>query len=1430
MKYIGVNEDGKKLILLRSWGGADLVSFMKSHAKVKFEETPADGDTAAVPADSYDAAITKIKAELRKMVNRTMAMYQLFTTKQGDRNWMDYIKTLEDKAHVLDFAAVPYTENDAIKDAAIFGMSDEKMQEKALAEDPTLDKLIRWGQSREAGREGAHRLKDNRSQVSRVGTRDLSMEEIDGQIQSLMRLKKQGRYSGRPIRQKNEEKKSEERKQTPTTCNTCSAKHIPGECRAQGKKCFTCGGRDHFSGSRACEGSRESSNSVNRVSGSASKASYSHTMMADGKQWPGVNSEETRELRQITSVNKVSNEEDKTSKHVKVTVGDKPIDMYADTGSGYSIIPPTAYESSMGEVIPADTHLRAWGSETNLDVKGMVKTTITTAKGAQITTHVYIVDGFHPEPLLGDADAERLGFISFNPEGREPEPKEVHRIAQKIRSNLHVKVETVGTVEESIPTNEKQRVQKLIDRFKGLVFSEKKIGKVQMKPIHLEVEPDYIPPQPQFHNTPIHYQKQLSEHLQFLREQKAITDIDPSESHTYDCVMNTVITDKKDGQIRMNLDTTPWNPGMKRTKFHVQTPQEIRHELKEAKIFTEMDMGWAYHQLPIDEETKERSVFQSHEGLHRMEVLYFGPKASSGIFHNAVRKKLGGLSRARNIYDNIIVWGTDFDDHYANLEACLDRCAREGIVLKTSKTHTCLNKIKWFGRTFTSQGVTVDQDKINAIVDEGRPENTEDVRSFLMACQYNAKFLFDSQEVQETYEEVTAPLRSLLKRDVKFVWGADQETAYSKLLTLMESPATLRPYRLGLPTHYVADSSEVGIQASIYQVEEGGTWVPVDHISRSLTKTEAGYSPIERESLAQCWGMDLFRFYLVGGEYTAWTDHQPLVSIYNQRGKKTSKRIASHRDEVCDLQYTMKHLAGNAMPCDYGSRHPFPISHMSEEQQEKLGCDTGKMIYVRKIDVSNSPDAILPAQIIQCALKDATYQRIQEEVKGGFGPTKKIPVAYRRVWSELCVIDGILHKGDKMVLPNSQVDEGGGGSIRDRALDIAHEGHIGASETKQFLRAKVWFPGMDDKVNQLVSTCLPCLAATETKHRDPLIPTEPPATPWTNLAADHWGPTPDGKHLLLVIDELTRYPELEVVSGTSVDANIEAFDTMFCRHGYPETLKTDGGPPFNGTDSHLLKQYFRWAGIKHHPTISADDPEANGLAEAAMKHCKKIWHTAIVEKKNPYAEINKHLLKMRTTPHPTTKKSPAELMFNRHIRTRLPQTTTLIGERTDIEEARDEDRRMKLKQKKYKDNKRYVKPHQIKVGDQVLLKQKQTKRHPPFDPDPYIVTGVHGHQITASRGRQQMTRDAQKWKKVVIRAPTDYNNIRQEERRRELRDSQVDILDMDAPGDDDLQREAPATEEGVHEAREEDPQPPVQHRYPTRERSRPDRFGEWASE
>lgn len=191
---------------------------------------------------------------------------------------------------------------------------------------------------------------------------------------------------------------------------------------------------------------------------------------------------------------------------------------------------------------------------------------------------------------------------------------------------------------------------------------------------------------------------------------------------------------------------------------------------------------------------------------------------------------------------------------------------------------------------------------------------------------------------------------------------------------------------------------------------------------------------------------------------------------------------------------------------------------------------------------------------------------------------------------------------------------------------------------KRFAREHMWYPGLDADIVVRVESCLPCQASTKTKHRDPLVPTEPPEEVWTDLAADHWGPTPKGTHMLVVIDKLSRFPEAIEVTGTGAEPNIVAFDTIFSRHGYCKTLVTDGGPPFNGEEAHALQKYFKWAGIDHTTTQSAEDPEANGLAEAFMKHIQKIWHTCSVSKKDPIAEINKHLQMFRATPHPTTGK------------------------------------------------------------------------------------------------------------------------------------------------------------------------------------------------
>ena len=425
MQYIGTHDDAAKIILLKTWAGTELVEYMKIHAKVYFEAKPATDTDNAIAADTFNQIITKTKEEMRKSVNRTLAMHKLMETKQGDRPWMDFIKDLENKAHILSFDTIPYKHAEAVKDAAIFGMTDTALREKALAEDPSLDTLVRWGQARETGREGSNTLKQDHK-INRVSNQDflraLSDDELDDMMQTLqvMKIRKQGKYSQRSS------------KPPPKgDCLNCSTAHPPGRCPARGKDCFTCGGTNHFSKSPACSQSKSVRFDLRRIEtdtdSSDEDTAYGATATdtigrIQSTEWPGVASQRTHHLRLISTVNKVGQN---SSKWVDVIVGGHQLHLFTDTGSDFTIIPPELYHRDMGKVVAADTKLRAWGSNNNLDVKGMVRTNIQTMKGATTGTKIYIVDGFRPEPLLGDNDAQSLGFITFHREGRDPLPNEI---------------------------------------------------------------------------------------------------------------------------------------------------------------------------------------------------------------------------------------------------------------------------------------------------------------------------------------------------------------------------------------------------------------------------------------------------------------------------------------------------------------------------------------------------------------------------------------------------------------------------------------------------------------------------------------------------------------------------------------------------------------------------------------------------------------------------------------------------------------------------------------------------------------------------------------------------------------------------------------------------------------------------------------------
>ena len=188
---------------------------------------------------------------------------------------------------------------------------------------------------------------------------------------------------------------------------------------------------------------------------------------------------------------------------MKVNLGGEEMKLYCDTGSNITIITPEMYKESMGKVVAARRYLRAWGSTDFLDTKGMFKTTLTTASGATKRTWVYVVAGARPELLLGDHEAEELGIVSFNPEGRAREEEkgdESHEDVNKVSNPAMLRQAGKRDNTERPPLHEvetkgKEETNGIVSRFKRPAFTDRE-GRTEVEQEGIRYKEGPKPEQP----------------------------------------------------------------------------------------------------------------------------------------------------------------------------------------------------------------------------------------------------------------------------------------------------------------------------------------------------------------------------------------------------------------------------------------------------------------------------------------------------------------------------------------------------------------------------------------------------------------------------------------------------------------------------------------------------------------------------------------------------------------------------------------------------------------------------------------------------------------------------------------------------------------------------------------------------------------------
>ena len=90
----------------------------------------------------------------------------------------------------------------------------------------------------------------------------------------------------------------------------------------------------------------------------------------------------------------------------------------------------------------------------------------------------------------------------------------------------------------------------------------------------------------------------------------------------------------------------------------------------------------------------------------------------------------------------------------------------------------------------------------------------------------------------------------------------------------------LHPPDLTKPFYLWTDASEKGFGALLEQEDSDGRRHPVAYASRQMNPAEAKYAPTGLEVAALVYAVEHFEVYLLGSQFTVYTDHQFLVSAF----------------------------------------------------------------------------------------------------------------------------------------------------------------------------------------------------------------------------------------------------------------------------------------------------------------------------------------------------------------------------------------------------------------------------------------------------------------------------------------------------------------------------------------------------------------------
>ena len=622
----------------------------------------------------------------------------------------------------------------------------------------------------------------------------------------------------------------------------------------------------------------------------------------------------------------------------------------------------------------------------------------------------------------------------------------------------------------------------------------------------------------------------------------------------------------------------------------------------------------------MKDEDVHKTAFRTHDGHYEFLVMPFGLMNAPATFQSLMNDVFRPYLRKFVLvfFDDILIYSKTEQSHVEHVQQVLGTLADHKLYANFKKCAFGQANISYLGHLISEEGVKMDPDKVQAIVEWPQPTNLRELRGFLGLTGYYRKFVAH-------YAQIASPLTQQLRKD-SFGWTGEATEAFEQLKKTMINPPVLVSSDFQQDFVVEADASGYGLGAVLMQGNK-----PVAFFSKLLGLQARQKSVYEKELMAICLAVIKWKHYLLGRRFVVRTDQQSLRYLLQQREINP------------DYQKWVRKLLGFNFEVQF---KPGVANRVADALSRKQNgeVELGELISVSQID----------------------WKKLNEEISGSseLQQIKKCLELQGAEYAGFRLQDGELWYKERRVIPKTS-------SFIPLLLTHNHDSVVGghAGEVKTYLRlaAEWYWSGMRKTVSNYVRHCSVC-QQQKALQRSPaglLQPLPIPSQVWEDVTMDFVEGLPLSKgvdSILVVVDRFSKYGHFIGLRHPFTAATVaDRFMREVVRlHGFPSSIVSDRDRVFL---SHFWQELFRIHGTTLKRSTSYH-PQTDGQSEIVNKGVESYLRCFIAGKPKtwaqwlPWAEYS-----YNAAPHMSTKLSPFQVLYGREP----PRLMKVSGGQTQVD-------------------------------------------------------------------------------------------------------------------------------------------------------------------